>query len=197
MNRRFTKSGGRQSTRPGFFQGVMVAVILAFVATITATGLSAFIGIGAASRLVIPLLGLSYLLYLVSRSGERTGRVTVIVAWCGISLALWWIEPPLPMYILIHAGAIWLTRSLYFYSGIIPSLLDMALTGFALMTAAWALSRTGSLFMGTWSFFLIQALFAGIPADLNHGKKVAATSDEPFERARRRAEAALRQLMIH
>jgi len=197
MNRSFGKSGGRQDRRPGFFQGVMVAVILAFVASIAATGLAAFIGIGAASRLVIPLLGLAYLLYLVARSGERTGRVTVIVAWCVMSLALWWIAPPLPMYVLIHAGAIWLTRSLYFYSGIIPSLLDMALTGFALMTAAWALSRTGSLFMGTWSFFLIQALFAAIPADLKRKAHQTAASNEPFEQARRRADAALRQLMPH
>lgn len=197
MNRRFAKSGGRERMRPGFFQGVLVAILLAFAASITATGLAAFIGMGAASRLVVPLLGLAYLLYLLSRSGERTGRVTVITAWCAMSLTLWWLAPPLPMYVLIHAGAIWLTRSLYFHSGIIPSLLDMALTGLALMTAAWALSRTGSLFMGTWSFFLIQALFAAIPADLNRKAQVAAASNEPFEQARRRADAALRQLMTH
>ena len=197
MNRRLSGSAGRQAARPGFFQGVVVAVVLAFVASITTTGLAAFIGIGAATRFVIPLLGLAYLLYLVSRSGEHTGRVTVVVVWCVMSLALWWIAPPLALYVLIHAGALWLTRSLYFYSGIIPSLLDLALTGFALLTAAWALSRTGSLFLGTWSFFLIQALFTAIPADLNRKVRLAATSDEPFERARRRADAALRQLMTH
>ncbi|MEQ9562889.1 MAG: hypothetical protein RLN69_10235 [Woeseiaceae bacterium] len=182
--------------RPGFFQGVLVAALLGLVASAFIAVFLPFVGAGAVTRLVIPLLALAYLLYLFSRNNEKTGRVTTLFLWTVMAMASWWIAPPLPFYLLIHAAAVWLVRSLYFYSGILPSLMDMALTGLSLVASVWALSRTGSVFLGTWCFFLVQALFTAIPRSLG-AKPVADSVAEQteFERARRQADEALRQLI--
>jgi hypothetical protein len=182
--------------RPGFVQGVVVAAVLGFVASAFIAVFIPFVGVGAVTRLVIPLLALAYLLYLFSRNDEKTGRVTALFLWSAMAMVTWWIAPPLPFYLLIHAGAVSLVRSLYFYSGILPSLMDMALTGLSLVASIWALSRTGSVFLATWCFFLVQALFTAIPRSMGT-KPVADTLAEQteFERARRQADAALRQLI--
>ena len=182
--------------RPGFLHGAMAAAVLGFVAVAFITVFTPFVGIGLVTRLVVPMLALAYLLYLFTRNNEKTGRVTTLVLWSAMTATTWWFAPPLPFYLLIHAGAIWLVRSLYFYSGVLPSLMDMALTGFSLVASIWALSRTGSVFLGTWCFFLVQALFTAIPRSI--GSQPAAERlgpDSEFERARRQADAALRQLM--
>jgi hypothetical protein len=182
--------------RPGFFQGVVVAAVLGFAASTFIAVFTPFIGIGLVSRLAIPAMGLAYILYLFSRNEEKTGRITTLVLWSAMSLAAWWVGPPLPFYLLIHAGAVWLVRSLYFYSSVIPSLMDMGLTGLSIVTAIWALSRTGSVFLGTWCFFLVQALFAAIPQKLGIKSKAAtAVANDTFDRARRQADAALEQLI--
>ena len=183
--------------RPGFFHGVAAAAVLGFFASAFIAVFTPFIGIGAVTRLVIPGLALAYLLYLFSQNDERTGRVTTFVLWSALTLAMWWLAPPLPFYLLIHAGAVWLVRSLYFYSGVIPSLIDMALTGLSIVTAVWALSRTGSVFLGTWCFFLVQALFTVIPQSIGAKAGTAAPpiASNEFERARRQADAALKQLI--
>ena len=182
--------------RPGFLHGVMAAAVLGFTASAIIAVFTPFVGVGLVTRLVVPALALGYLLYLFTRNDETTGRVTTLVLWSAMTVATWWIAPPLPFYLLIHVGAIWLVRSLYFYSGVLPSLMDMALTGFGLVASVWALSRTGSVFLGTWCFFLVQALFTAIPRSIGSKPapaELAVTSE--FERARRQADAALRQLI--
>ncbi len=182
--------------RPGFLHGVAAAVVLGFFASAFAAVFTPFVGIGAVTRLIIPGLALAYILYLFSRNDERTGRVTTVVMWSAMTFTMWWLAPPLPFYFFIHAGAVWLVRSLYFYSGVMPSLMDMALTGLSTVTAIWALSYTGSVFLGTWCFFLMQALFASIPQSIGTkaGPAAPPIASNEFECARRQADAALKQL---
>jgi hypothetical protein len=184
--------------RPGFFQGVIVAAILGFFASAIIATLTPFVGLGSVVRLVIPLLGLAYLLYLLNRSTEPVGRVTTLTLWTAIAAITWWIAPPLTLYLMIHVGAIWLVRSLYFYSGVMPALMDLGLNAFSISGAVWALTRSGSIFLATWCFFLVQALFVAIPAAVQRKAGPAQNTpagNESFERARRQADAALRQLI--
>ncbi len=183
--------------RPSFLHGVIVAAILGFFASAVVATLTPFVGIGAVLRLVIPALGLAYLLYLISRSQERLGRVTTLTLWGALAAATWWIGPPLPLYLLIHVAAVWLVRSLYFYSGVLPALMDLGLNALSISASVWAISRSGSVFLATWCFFLVQSLFVAIPPAIQ--KKARASQDtvtesEAFERARRQADQALRQL---
>lgn len=183
--------------RPGFFHGVIVAAVLGFCTSAIVATLLPFLGLGAVVRLVIPLLGLAYLLYLLTRSAERLGRVTTLTVWTTMAAVTWWATPPLPLYLMIHVGAIWLVRSLYYYSGVLPALMDLGLSVLSVSAAVWALSHSGSVFLATWCFFLVQALFVAIPQTV-HGQakqrpKTSADS-EKFERAKRQADAALHHL---
>ncbi len=181
--------------RPSFFQGVVVAAILGFFASAVVATLTPFVGVGAVTRIVIPVLGLAYLLYLFSRSKERTGRVTTLFLWTVLAVVTWWMAPPLPFYLLIHVGAVWLVRSLYFYSGILPALMDLGLSTLSISATVWAITRSGSVFLATWCFFLVQALFVSIPPSVKHRVRTDdAPQNESFERARRQADEALRQL---
>ena len=183
--------------RPGFLHGVVVAAVLGFFASAIVATLTPFVGLGAVVRLVIPMLGLAYLLYLLNRSAERLGRVTTLTLWTAMAAATWWIAPPLPLVLMIHVGAIWLVRSLYFYSGIMPALMDLGLNALSVSAAVWAISRSGSVFLATWCFFLVQALFVAIPPTLAKKRteqRSTPVESEQFEAARRQADQALRQL---
>ncbi|MDH3613176.1 MAG: hypothetical protein OES10_07830 [Gammaproteobacteria bacterium] len=183
--------------RPSFFHGVIVAAVLGFFASAIVATLTPFVGLGAVLRFVIPALGLAYLLYLFSRSEERVGRVTTLFLWSVLAAITWWVAPPLPLYLLIHVAAVWLVRSLYFYSGVLPALLDLGLSTLSISATVWAISRSGSVFLATWCFFLVQALFVAIPSTVNRKQKPqrnTAADSENFEHARRQADQALRQL---
>ena len=183
--------------RPSFFHGVIVAAVLGFFASAVVATLTPFVGIGAVLRLVIPALALAYLLYLFSRSNERVGRVTTLSLWSALAVFAWWMAPPLPFYLLIHVGAIWLIRSLYFYSGVMPALMDLGLSALSISATVWAITRSGSVFLATWCFFLVQALFVVIPPAIKRkhdAQQNAAADCENFELARRQADQALRQL---
>ncbi len=183
--------------RPTFFHGVIVAAVLGFFASAIVATLTPFIGLGAVIRMVIPALGLAYLLYLFSRSEERVGRVTTLSLWSAFAAVTWWIAPPLPLYLLTHVGAIWLVRSLYFYSGVLPALMDLGVSTLSISATVWAISRSGSVFLATWCFFLVQALFVAIPPAIKSAQKAqrnTVADNENFERAKRNADQALRQL---
>lgn len=181
---------------PRFFSAIMAAALLALAATATVVVLAPFAGLGSVVRLAAPLLALAYLLYLLRSAGAKTGRVVTLTAWTLFAILAWWFAPSLPFYLLLHVGAIWLIRSLHAYSSLIPALIDFALSMFAVLIFAWAFVRTGSVFLATWSFFLVQALWTCIPQSLQRrGTPTAGDGDNRgFERARRQAEAALRQL---
>ena len=183
--------------RPTFLHGVLVAAVLGFFASAVVATLTPFVGLDAVLRLAIPALGLAYLLYLLSRSKERVGRVTMLSLWGVLAAVTWWIAPPLPFYLLLHVGAIWLVRSLYFYSGVLPALMDLGLSALSIAATVWAISRSGSVFLATWCFFLVQALFVMIPPAIKSKQKPernTAAASENFEHARRQADEALRQL---
>lgn len=183
--------------RPSFLHGVIVAAVLGFFASAVVATLTPFVGLGAVIRLVIPLLALAYLLYLFSRSRERLGRVTTLTLWGALAVVTWWIAPPLPLYLLIHVGAIWLVRSLYFYSGVMPALMDLGISALSVSATVWAISRSGSVFLATWCFFLVQALFVAIPITIRSRRAdstSAASDNDTFNNAKRNADKALRQL---
>ena len=183
--------------RPSFLHGVMVAAVLGFFASAIVATLTHFVGLGAVLRLVIPALGLAYLLYLFSHSNEHVGRVTAVFLWGALAAVTWWLAPPLPLYLLIHVGAIWLLRSLYYYSGVMPALMDLGLSTLSVSATVWAITRSGSVFLATWCFFLVQALFVIIPKSINRkpgAVRAGHESEDRFQHAYRVAETAVRKL---
>lgn len=181
--------------RPSFLQGVLVALLLSFFGGAVFVTLKVLLAPGLLLRTVIALLALAYVLYLLSRSRERTGRIVCIVLWTLIATITWVLHPPLLLYVLVHAGLIWLIRSLYFHASVLAALADLGLSALSLAAAIWATSQSHSLMLALWCFFLVQALFVAIPASLRSSTATQETSgDEGFQRAHRCAEAALRRL---
>lgn len=183
--------------QPTFPEGVSVALAASLAGGVLYSAMGAvFPGIPVL-RLLIAGISLAYVVYLLSRSPERVGRITATAAWLLIAGVLWFTQPPLLLYVFVHLGALWVIRSLYFYSSTLSALADMGLNGLSLAAAIWAVTRTGSVFLGIWCFFLVQALFVFIPKSV--GRKPGAVRacherEDRFQHAYRSAEAAVRKL---
>ncbi len=184
-------------SRPGFLEGAVVAAVAATTGSVGYAVLGTLFTSQPLLRLVIAALGLGYLIYLLSRTSERIGRVTTIVSWGAASMMLWLLAPPLTLYIGAHIGLIWLFRSLYFYASGLAALADSGLALFGFAAAVWSVEQTGSLFFGLWSFFLVQALFCTIPGQLPRRPRVAeqaASDGDRFRRAHGAAQGAVTKL---
>jgi hypothetical protein len=185
--------------RPTFLEGTGVALAASIGGSVLFGALTTvFVG-SFVLRLIIASMGLLYLLYLLARSGEKIGRITSLATWLVVAALIWLMELNLAFYLMAHLGLIWLIRSLYFYSSLISALADLGLVSFGTAAAVWAILETGNLFLGFWSFFLIQALFVVIP---NTWKRSAAKDttakyeEDRFQHAYRMAEMALTKLSI-
>lgn len=184
--------------RPTFLRAAATGLAVSLAAGALFAALEPAVGAATALRLVIPLAALAWLACLLAGGRGAPGRVTAFAAWCAVAIALWVFAPPLGVYLLAHVAALSLIRALYLHAGALPALMDLCLGALGYAAAAWALSRSGSVFLAAWTFFLVQALVAFVPRTVRTaraGGGVATADDAAFERARRRAEAALRQLV--
>jgi hypothetical protein len=178
--------------QPTFLEGVAVALASSLAGGVLYTALGTVFPGVPVTRLLIAGLGLAYVVYLLGRSPERVGRVTAAAAWLLTAGVLWFTHPPLLLYVFLHLGAIWLIRSLYFYSSALSALADLGLSGLALAAGVTALTRTGSVTLGIWCFFLVQALFVVIPKSVT--RKPGHSGEDRFQHAYRAAEGAVRKL---
>jgi hypothetical protein len=184
-------------SRPRFSEGVLVALLAALFSSVSFTILPALFGPLWTLRVLIALLGLAYLLYLLRRSDERTGRLVTLATWSVGAGLSWALLPALPDYLAVHIGLLWLARALYHHNGPLAALADLALNLLAVMAGLWAFSHADSLFLGVWSFFLVQALFVAIPSATGRpapNRPQHAPDNDHFRRARRSAEVALHRL---
>lgn len=181
-----------------FFEGVFVALVLSFISSVVLFTLSSIFPINILIRIIITGITFAYILYLLSRSKERIGRIVVIIVWFISMTALWFSWPPITFFILAHLTAIWLIRSLYYYSSLFSAVGDLALNYFSVAVAFVVAGHTNSMFLTLWCFFLIQALFVMLPKSLKKKTTVKSPacfkSDDEFQHAYRAAEAAVRTL---
>jgi hypothetical protein len=182
---------------PTFFEGVGVAFAASVAGGVLFVTLSTLFASELVMRILVAGIAFAYLLYLLSRSGERIGRVTVLAAWSVAAVVIFFFAPSFALYLLLHIGLIWLVRALYYYSGVIPALMDLGLNALAFAAAVWAAVQSGSVFLSLWSFFLVQALFVWIPSSIRRKKdkeQPEPQEQDRFQRAHRAAQSALRRL---
>lgn len=182
---------------PDFLEGVGIAILAAVSGEMLFWMLPWFIGKWLASLLVMGLLSLSYVLYLLHRAAEKTGRITLLACWVLGSCTAGVLHISLWSFLLLQLGFIWLTRSLYFRAGLFGALADLGLHALAAIAAVWAFAHSGSMLLAIWSFFLVQALFPLLPAAKPSNSDI---DREPngvntrFEQAHRTALLALQRL---
>ncbi len=183
--------------RPSFFEGVVVGIIASIAGSALFATLTWLMSSTHVLELIVTAISFAYIVYLLTRSHEKIGRIVVLTVWSVIAALAWFISLPLILFVLVHITMLWLIRSLYFYSSIFPALIDLGLTGLSLAVAIWAGMHTGSLLLSLWCFFLTQALFVFIPASMARQSSTQHFTPErgdSFESAHRSAEAALRKL---
>jgi len=182
-------------TRPRFLHGAGAALLVAVFGSAMFTGLGLLLPGDTTARLLIAILGGAYVVYLLRSSGHPIGRIATPVLWTAMALALWPAGFSLPLYLAFHIGALWLIRSLYFYSGVLPAVADLGLTALGVAAATWAALQTGSVFLTLWSFFLVQALFVAIPERVGGpGNPETTAKPDRFQQAHTAAQAALQKL---
>lgn len=180
--------------QPSFTRGLGAAFVLALAGGAVLAALAPWLGLGTALRAVIALVGFAYMLYVIGSSGERVGRITTIACWCVVAGGAWLVGLPLVGYVLLHVGLVWLVRSLYHYSGVLPALVDLGLCVLGVAFGVWAAQRSGSAWLALWCFFLVQAFHALIPASLTKRGDSATETEDAFAHAHRAAEGAVRRL---
>lgn len=181
--------------RPTFFEGVAVALVASLAAGACYAALVLVFPSAGVVRFVVAGLGLAYVVYLLKRTDERVGRVVAIAAWAIAALALWIFAPPTLLYLAVHLGLLWLVRSLYFHGSLLSALADLGLVALGLAASVWAATQTHSVALSVWTFFLVQALFVAIPPRVAAPEAAAHdVPEDPFQRAHRAAEAALRRM---
>jgi hypothetical protein len=186
--------------KPNFFEGVAVALIIAVVSAAATFVAAQLFFSDTLLYLLIAVISFAYICYLLARSGEKTGRVSVIIVWFFLSLAGFLFLPSFIFFAVLQLGFIWLLRSLYFHNSVLAAIADLGLFMLALIVAAWSWFNTQSVFISVWSFFLTQALFVLIPSRTNSSSKTCVTGSsagDRFETAYRAAENAVRKLATH
>ena len=184
-----------RQTTPSLGAGLVAAFVSSACGAALLAALAPWLGGSSALRVVIALLGFSYVVHAIARSGERVGRLTTVACWLVAAGGAWLVDLPLAGYVLVHLAAMWLVRSLYYYSGLLPALADLALSALGAAFAVWAAQRSGSAWLALWCFFLVQALHVLIPRSLTRRPATALdAADDAFARAHRAAEAAVRRL---
>ncbi len=184
-------------SRPNFSEGVGVSLVATLLGGALLPLLTLWLSSGFALRGLITLLGLFYLLYLLQRSGLKAGRVLAVTLWLLVSPVTALVGIGLTGDLLIHLALLWLVRSGLFHNRFYTALLDLGLLALGLGAALWGGSVTGSLAVGLWSFFLVQALFVFIPqAGSGHPRPTTppAGESERFDRAYRAAQEALQRM---
>ncbi len=181
--------------RPTFINGVIVALAFALAGAAVFSSLTLLLGAGIVLKILVSGLGGGYTLYLLSRSNERTGRLIIPALWLIGTTTAWLLLPEITLFAITHITMLWLTRSLYFHSSVLPAVIDFGLCGFSLLAAVATALYTHSVFLTIWSFFLLQALFVAIPNVIQARQtEPNDQSDRRFKRALHIAEAAVRRL---
>ena len=184
----------RRPKAPTFIGGAAVAFLFAAAGAAVFAATTPWLAPSLAIRCIVVALGGAYTLYLLSRSEERTGRIATVAVWCVATTLAAVLASSLPLFLICQVASIWLIRSLYFHGSLVAALADLGIGALALAFAIWAARSSGSVFLAIWCFFLVQALFVAVPADMGAKALSDDGSDQPFKRAERSATAAIRRL---
>ncbi|EGV31679.1 hypothetical protein ThidrDRAFT_1880 [Thiorhodococcus drewsii AZ1] len=179
--------------KPGFGEGVLVALVAAILGAVVFDGLTLLVPASVAANWVLMGLGFGYVLYLLGRADPSVGRLPLFLLWLAVTLVSWSLTSDFGIFCLAQLAVLWLVRALCFHAGPVAAAMDLGLFLLGGLAGFWAAQRTGSPFLVIWTCFLVQAFFVYIrrPTGAVSG---ASVESDAFGQAERAAERALSRL---
>lgn len=174
-------------------RGIVVAALLAAMGGALYGVLTLYFPPDAVLRVVVGIVAGTYVLHVIAYAEVRGGRIVVALSWLIGAMLLAVTAPPFTLFVVTHAALLWLVRALCCHEGPLAALLDFLLTTLALAAAVASARHSGSVALGLWTLFLVQAFFVGIPQ-----RSPVRTADvlAPLARARTQAQTALRRVQL-
>lgn len=182
---------------PSLFSSIVFAIVACVGGSVLYTLLPLVFSSAMSLEIAIGFISAGYLFFLLKKGRQQSGRVIAFSTWILISGAGLLVDLPIAYFILSQVFMIWLARSIVFHRSILPSLLDLGLIAFGLLTAVWALLQTDSIATALWCFFLVQSLFGTIPNFKLTSKDQTPVDQDRFQVAHRVAADAIQKLTNH
>ena len=181
----------------GFFSHAGAALLIAGTTSVLVAATAPVLDEPTALKLGVALAGGAYAAFLLAHRDVRVGRIAVSSMWLVGTAALWFMAPSFLAFVALQVFALWLVRTIAMRRGALASVLGLVTTLLATLIGFSTANHTGSFFLATWSFFLVEAFQVGLPAQWPLARKSprpGTTADEVFLRARQTADNAIARL---
>ena len=185
--------------RPTLLEGVLVALVLSLLAGPIVVLLHSLVGSLLAWKVVVVTLVYTYICYLLVQRGRMSGRITLGLLALAVLLAGIALDLRLTSLLLLCVALIWGIRSFAYSRSLVSAVLQGGMCVLGCGAALMVYGRSGSGALAIWSFFLVQAAFVLIPAQLTRRPTVDLSEElrgalNNFGRAHHAAEQALNRL---
>lgn len=165
-----------------------LGLVISLSAALLQAALAPLLGQAFTLRALAVLIGLAYLLGWSRLQSPASGRAVLALLWLSGTALLLLFNPSLAIWWTVQAIALFMLR-LPAHRQLWPIAADAALSATAVLLGMAALWHSHSLGLGLWTFALVQAFCAFLPAAVAAPREADAFAD-----AERTAEAALQQL---
>ncbi len=182
----------------GFWPEILLGLAMSLASAAVFSTLRPWLGSGDALRLVLLACSVGTSLWALRATEVKVGRLVSVVGLAALSLALLLWNPGLWAWLISLVAFAWLLRSLYRHDSLVAAATDAGLSMIALAAGVASVQHSHSLWLGLWSYFLIQALHHAIPKGWGARSatdSAAGPQEHPFDQAYHASEAAFSRLL--
>jgi hypothetical protein len=190
---------GEAMHRPTLLEGILIALVLSLSVSPLVVFVQLVTGSLLAWKIAVVAMAYTYVCYLLTRSGRRSGRVTLGLLALAMLLASLVFNLRFPTLLLLCVTLIWAMRSFAYSRSLVSAVLQGGVCVLGCGAALMMYGHSRSLALALWSFFLVQAAFVFIPAQWMHRPAAPSSATlggaaDDFGRAYHAAEQALERL---
>ncbi|MCW8875453.1 MAG: hypothetical protein OQK04_10815 [Kangiellaceae bacterium] len=146
-----------------FLKLALVGLVLSFFGMLSFEALTVFYISSESFKAAISIVAITYSIFLLYQTPIKTGKISLLLFYVASQLVLLFWIAPLDLVLLTNLFAIWFVRCIYFHRNFIAAVFDSILLAMGFAASVWSINQTGSLLLGFWCFFLVQALIVFIP----------------------------------
>jgi hypothetical protein len=149
---------------PTLLEGVLVALVLSLSVSPLVVFVQLAVGSLLAWKIGVMVMAYTYTCYLLTRSGRRSGRVTLGLLALTVLLTSLVCNLRFPTILLLCVTLMWAVRSFAYSRSLVSAVLQGGVCVLGCGAALIVYGHSRSLALAIWSFFLVQAACVFIPA---------------------------------